>query len=440
MGRHGETQTPGYIPDSRANSDPSAHRYLLCLVLLHHQKTLWRFVSCIARSSGTLSRHACTTSTNFLVHVAPLWCWLIQEGRQSGDAEWIASRGEDGSPSPPKPLTDISSPLPAERPPCPLVGAPVGISGEGDALTVSVAAIVADAARGSIASILLGGVLVCRAQGRRVLCAAAVSGLRGSLVDSSEFELRDEKSCSAVTAWVGNLPDDVVVVLAATDVIPGGSGGTVGSSQWAKTVDMLMCRDRSCDVEGKASSDRGRGDGSSWTLVGWKGQVAQPWTRCQHGAARKGTRCALHLELVFPQSATKGAAGAESPKPAYVELKDRLCVTPLMSIASPAGRSMEDDTTGFVTLAMEGAPNPGLRGACVRANEPLVAIGPEVELVHGKGWTTVLRVPGGSESLVPGQGAGAVPAGPSPWRVVTVSAAIGGWHDDTEGFDDLSIG
>lgn len=380
-----------------------------------------------------------------------------QEGRQSGDAEWIASRGEDGDES-----SGPDRNAPADKShSCPMIGAPLGVLQQpGGGLSLSVAAVLSDDGGRAGGSVLVGGANVCRAKGRRVLCATAVSASTGVLVDSRVFfgGVGGPTSASdAVVAWLSRLPDSVVIAVAA--------------SGWATAIDSAHEKSgfeaaMNALVGGGNSGDGspaagGQGKGGSWTLLGWKGMGSHKWARRQYRDGNtgneSGSRCASYVELFFcrplPENAAAENTAGAAPKPTRVELQDKLCVTPLSSwqapqaLQAPQAEEVTPSLCGSVKTVAPVASAPAVaaaavhesnaccfpvRGICFREGEPVVSVGPTVELVECKGWSTVLEAcSAGSEDSVVDVGA---------WRLTTVSAAFGGCHDDTERFDDAAFG
>lgn len=373
----------------------------------------------------------------------------VQEGRQSGDAEWVASRGEGSSlsASPGSDhLSSSSSPIPS-----PLIGAPLGVLQPRGGLALTIAAVVGEAGRGG-ASVLVGGATVSQADGRQTLCIAAVSGTTGMLLDSRGFTLRDSKDSSdSVVTWLAELPDGVIVAVAASGVPTGGDSSHKGLEQAIRVL-VGDSTDQSKSEELLTSQDIGGGN-SSWTLVGWKGPGEQKWARRQHGSASDGkkSRCELFVELIVPPLKPPPAIADDEAidrlsNLTQIELKNRLCVNPLRSIqglAETSGAaipSLRGSTTPPASVVAEEEPSFPARGVCFKDGEPTVIVGPSVELVDCKGWTTVLQAPAEREGSRVGEGAGDSPRDPLAWRVTSVSAAVGGWHDDTESFDDAVVG
>lgn len=369
----------------------------------------------------------------------------LQEGRQSGDAEWVESRGEGGvgCSSQVTNATVWSS----SQPSCPLIGAPMGVLRDGDVLALSIGATVADKDERVRAKVSVGGVTVSEVVGYRVVCAAAVSGRRGILLDSRSFALHDGNAASAVIEWVANLTDGAIVAFAGT-----GWGTEVSADEfvsvWADITRMLVSNGVTGNATEVATSDSTVEDGFSWTLVGQKGAGGQQkWARCKRGNSSKSTHCALYLELVMSASPLlfqKDAVGASAGTPAQVELKDRLCVTPLRSVmpsatptataAAESGASSSSTPESQKSILFSDAS--GVRGTCFRSDEPVVAIGPDVDLVKCKGWTSVIQTPAASRN----EGDEPITAPQVAWRAVTKSAAVGRWHGDTESFDDTVVG
>lgn len=385
----------------------------------------------------------------------------LKEGRLSGDAEWVASRGEGG---------DLSPPRASAMTPCAMIGAPLVVLHSGGGLSLSIAAVLADGNRAG-ASVLVGGAAIGQADGRRVLCAGAVSGATGTLLDSRVFVNGaggedGATSSSAVVAWLGSQPGDVVIAMAASGWATA-TDETVDSGFEEALRALLIGGDGSGDLSdgGKSQASPAASNGDSWTLLGWKGAVGQKWTRRQYVASagnKKGARCATYLELFLPPtnpSTTASSADTcgSAPEPVPVELKDRLCLTPLCSTRDPAVtpppppqadestrpslRGSVKPSTAPYTAVVEDGPAFPTRGVCFRDGEPAVSVGPDIDLVDCKGWTTVLKgravgsgVSGGGGKVEPRS------AEVAAWRVTTVSAAVGGWHDDTEKFDDAAFG
>ncbi|CAM9150392.1 unnamed protein product [Scytosiphon promiscuus] len=370
------------------------------------------------------------------------------EGRQSGDAEWVASRGEDGGGAGggTGALATNAQEAASLKPPAtsPLVGVPVGVpQSGGGGLAICVAAVVE---RSGDASVLVGGAAVCRlaGRGRAALCAAAVSSATGVLLDAKTFVLGDGQgddssaAAAAVTDWLTGLPDGAVVAVAAGG--GGGGGGSSGGGELgamdaglAEAMAKLVgdgSSSSSNGAEGEATQ-AGSAPTGGFTLVGFKSAGPQNWARRQHRATQqdKGGRCAVYAELVLPPP--PAAAGHVDTPRARMELRDKLALCPLRSVPS------DDDASSAATVALS-AP---ARGLCSREGEPTVSVGPGLDLVDCPGWTTtVLEAAGGVTAS--GKGEEEVP--PSidsvAWRVATVHPAVGGTHEDTEEFDDSPVG
>lgn len=376
-------------------------------------------------------------STFVCRHLFPLF--RVQEGRQTGDAAWIAARGENGGGYSSRDSVAVIS-TSSRKAASPLIGCPLGHVQEGGALALSLAAIVADTGRGVGASISVGGVLVSKAQGSRVVCAAVVSGNRGILLDSRCFFLREGNEAGEISAWVAEIPEDSVVVFAGTDWINENSRDGA-SIHWANAVRMLVSGNSGLPKAAENSAQ----EGPSWVLVGWKGRARQEWTRRENSSAGRGTRCGLYLELVKPGPQREDME-SPAPKLTHVKLENKICLTPLRSVTSEASPLAEDAShvesgelpVQVASFLEEEAPFR-VSGACFRPQQPVVAVGPEVDLAHREGWTTMFRVPA--------EGHAASAAGKegtreffSSWRAAMVSSAVGGWHGDTETFDDTAVG
>lgn len=290
--------------------------------------------------------------------------------------------------------------------------------GGGTALCVAAAV-----ERSGDASVLVGGATVSRlsGRGRGALCAAAVSAATGILLASKTFVLCDRADSAEVTAWLAGLPEGTVVAAAG-----GGSGG--GGSENDSKLDAGLAE----ALAGLAGGDAGPnaagestpGDAESkvFALVGWKGAGRRDWARRQHRAAGDGGgRCALYTELLLPPRVLTTDPTAVVG-PTQVELKDKLCLCPLRSAAP-----------GDEALALAPA-----RGFCRRAGEPMVSVGPAVDLVDCPGWTTTLQAP---QDVAATDGVESEPAcPPAAWMVTSVYPAVGEAHEDTEEFDDGPVG
>lgn len=357
-----------------------------------------------------------------------------QEGRQSGDAEWIASRGEGGGPAgaaggSPRAATAAAA--------SPFTGVPMASLQPGGGLALCVAAVVE---RSGDASVLVGGATVCRLSGggrghRGAVCVAAVSATTGVLLGANTFVIGSEADSTAA-AWLDGLPDGTVVAVAAA---AGGQPKEQAGLGAGLTEAMLT------KLFGKGSPDTDADDGKSKppddestptaiAVVGLKkGPTgARRWARRQHrGEDGGGGRCALYAEILLPPPASGRAAAVQ------VELQDKLSLCPLRSL--PA----EDDAAAATTTPSAAAVSASARGTCRRAGEPTVLVGPAVDLVDCPGWTTVLQVPGDMAGAASADDAekeevSAVP--PVGWVVTTVHPAVGGTHEDTEEFDDGPVG
>eukprot|EP00752_Nemacystus_decipiens_P003103 g2874.t1 len=341
-----------------------------------------------------------------------------KEGRQSGDAEWVASRGEDGSASAlPGPARSTSSN--SQTTGSPLVGAPLGVlqapaGGGASANALCVAAVVE---RSGDASVLVGGATASRlsGRGRGALCAVAVSSASGILLAAKTFVLGGEGSSAEVTAWLAGLPEGTVVAIAA-----GGGGPENGPALDAGLAEALagLAEDVVPDAAATESTP-GNTKSRAFALVGWKGPGRREWARRQHrasgpdsGGGGGGGRTALYAELLLAPPDLTADQAAISPK--QVELQDKLCVCPLRS------------APGDETLA----PAAPARGFCRREGEPTVSVGPAVDLVDCPGWTTTLQAPLESNAVSP----------PAAWMVTSVIPAVGETHEDTEEFDDGPVG
>lgn len=359
-----------------------------------------------------------------------------QEGRKAGDTEWIAARGEDGGASAPAGTEDGN--VSSTQTPSALIGAPLGVLHPGVGLTLCVAAVVE---RTGDASVLVGGATACQVsgRGRGGLCAAAVSASTGVLLDARAFLLRADSDSSTITAWLAELADGVVVAIAAT-------GPTLSSAHLGAKLTEEICKlvgDASADSEGRPAFEGG--DSTAWTLTGWKGTDRQQWSRRQHLSGGEHKRCALYAELLLPPRSLPTDQARDTSKSAYVELKDKLCRCPLRSMQYQAPALVE-------TASLRGSASPvpattmdpdmslPARGTCYREGEPTVSIGPTVELVDSVGWTTVLQGPARGESADATGRDQVIFSAPVAWRLTSVSPTVGGWHDDTTGFDDGAVG
>lgn len=346
----------------------------------------------------------------------PLW---RQEGRQSGDSAWIASRGEGGEGGD----SSASAGGPSSEAGSRLVGVPLGAVQPGGGLTLCVGAVVE---RSGDASVLVGGTAVSRlsGRGRGALCAAAVSADTGFLLAAKTFVLGGGQAADAAAgaaSWLAGLPDGTVVVMA-------GGGAEKDSSTDPGLAEAIA------GLVGDVGADTAPGssiESNTFALVGWKGPGEREWARRQRrGSGDKGGRCALHAELLLlpppPPTASGGQPAAGSTR--QVELQDKLCLCPL--------RSGGDAEPAFA---------PPARGACRREGEPTVLVGPTVDPIHCPGWTTVLQAPGddaAAAAAAANEGGGrekkVLP--PTAWMVTTVSSAVGGKHEDTHEFDDGPVG
>lgn len=386
--------------------------------LLQHRRYNWKEPNGTNRPNLTHKTKFCvvtshlsagSTITNSIVPY-PLFYFCWQEGRQSGDAEWVASRGEDGSASAstgPRQATSSTSQT-ASR----LVGAPLGVLQPGGGNSLCVAAVVE---RSGDSSVLVGGATVSRlsGRGRGALCAAAVSAATGILLAAKTFVLCGQADSAEVTAWLAGLPEGTVVAIAA-----GGGGPQNDSTLDAGLAEGLAGLARDVGPDGARESTSGETKSKVFALVGWKGAGQREWARRQHRTAGDGGgRRALYAELLLaPPDLT--ADHVASPK--QVELQDKLCLCPLRSAPG-------DETIGPA------------RGFCRRAGEPTVSVGPTIDLVDCPGWTTTLQAPqdvaatdGGAEKE------SACP--PAAWMVTAVYPAEGETHEDTEEFDDGPVG
>lgn len=290
----------------------------------------------------------------------------------------------------------------------------MGALQQGGSLALCVAAVVEGSGD---ASVLVGGKVVNRlsGKGKGALCAAVVSATTGVVLDARTFSLGSAADSSEMAEWFADLPDRSVIVVAA-----GGRGGKTGvpDRRFAKIMNELV-------GDEEASEDR---RATSWTLLGWKGAGTQQWARRQDRTS--GKRCALYVELLLspPQSRTDDNAVGTRPAFTQVEFKDKICVCPLMSLQSQT------------TVLPDDATSPA-RGICYRDGEPTELVGPNVDLVDCVGWTTMLQTRRAYENTAESGGENKLEElVATAWTVTTVSPALGGWHDDTERFDDGAVG
>ena len=308
----------------------------------------------------------------------------------------------------------------------PLIGVHMGVLQPGGGLALCVAAV---EERNGDASVLVGGATVCRLSGggRGALCAAAVSATGGVLIDARTFPLCIDTDCAAISAWVSNLPDGTVVVIAA-----GGGSNTAASlgDGLAKEMTKLVYGDRS-DANG--SETAGIGKSKKFALLGWKGIGSPKWARRQDQGSGNGRLFALYADLLF---SSHSASVNRAPEPRQVELKDKMCLHPLRSHHGLATASPREAPP----LGGDGGVALPVRGICYRAGEPTVSVGPIVDLVDCAGWTTVLQAPEATAdaNVFDAEGDNASPT--SAWMVTVAHPAAGGWHDDTIAFDDGAVG
>lgn len=344
----------------------------------------------------------------------------------------MASRGEGGTSA----GTDRETP-PMFQATSSLVGVPMGVLQQRGGLAFCVAAVVE---RAGDVSVLVGGATVCQLSGKAcgAVCAAAVSAETGVLVDARAFLLRNEANSLVITEWLDDLPDGVVVVVAA-----GGAANTATCLDpvLAEAMAKLVCNGHS-DAEQSAKPQPGKS--TAWSLLGWKGNGNQHWARCQRGSSGSGKRCALYAELLLtlPHVAKDRASGT-GPEPAQIELKDKLCLCPLNSLQSQTEAASGDSPSLRCTELPASAASVGVatglpgRGQCFREGELAVSVGPTIDVVDCVGWTTVLLTPedcANADVAISGEEKVAA------WAVAAVSAAVGGWHEDTMGFDDGVVG
>lgn len=308
----------------------------------------------------------------------------------------------------------------------PLIGVSLGVLQPGGGLALCVAAV---EERNGDASVLVGGATVCRLSGggRGALCAAAVSATAGVLVDARTFPLCIETDCAAIAAWVSDLPDGVVVVIAA-----GGASNAAASlgAGLAEEMAKLVYDDRS---DAQRSETAGGDKSTKFALVGWKGVGSPKWTRRQDQGSGNGRCFALYADLVFsPPSASVNP----SPEPRQVELKNKMCLCPLRSHHGQAAASPRE----ALPLGGDGGFALPVRGICYRAGEPTVSVGPVVDLVECAGWTTVLQAPEATADANVSDAEGGDASPTSAWMVAVAHPAAGGWHDDTVAFDDGAVG
>ncbi|CAN0115449.1 unnamed protein product [Ectocarpus sp. 12 AP-2014] len=357
-----------------------------------------------------------------------------KEGRLSGDAEWIAARGEGGGPAG---AAGGSPRTAAAAAASPFTGVPMASLQPGGGLALCVAAVVE---RSGDASVLVGGTTVCRlsegGRGHRgAVCVAAVSATTGVLLGANTFVLGTEAD-SAAEAWLDGQPDGAVVAVAAA----GGGQSKEQAGLGAGLTEAMLAQlfgegspDTDAD-DGKSKPSDDESTSTAIAVVGFKkGPTgARRWARRQHrGEDGGGGRCALYAEILLPPPASGRAAAVQ------VELQDKLSLCPLRSL--PA----EGDAAAATTTPSAAAGSAPARGTCRRAGEPTVSVGPAVDLVDCPGWTTVLQVPGDMAGVASADDAGneevsAVP--PVGWVVTTVHPAVGGTHEDTEEFDDGPVG
>lgn len=308
--------------------------------------------------------------------------------------------------------------------------------------------------RSGDASVIVGGATACRASGRGgrggALCAAAVSASTGVLLDARAFLIRaDGDLSSAVTAWLADLADGTVVAIAVA------AGAALSSAHLGAGLTEAISK-----LVGGAGKDSERlptssGDVESttaWALVGWKGAAEQEWASRQHVSGGDRNRCGVYAELLLPPRSIPAdqAPDTTANRSAPVELKDKLCRIPLRSMrkaqapAAPAPVETPSLRGSAVSPALATATDADIalsaRGICYREGEPTVSIGPTVDLVDAVGWTTVLQGPARDGSADATGGDREIVSAPASWRVTSVSPAFGGWHDDTEGFDDGAVG
>ena len=364
-------------------------------------------------------------------------CSLIpQEGRISGDAEWIASRGEDGASTPSETPSNFSQVKSS------LVGAPLGQLQPGGGLGLCVAAVVEGPME---ASVLVGGVTVCRLSGNTqgALCAGAVCSMTGLLLDARTFSMQNSEETSTLTAelpeWLDDLPDDVVVAVACSS--GKASGSTAALAEELEGTLKKVVHGSHANAAGNSAAREGKVvTGYGWTLVGWKGADVPEWARRQEHPAGCGKRSALYVELLFSPPALPSGESSTPAAPAFeerkVELENKMCLTPLRSLPAQAEAGAEASAPAFPPEAIKFPA----RGMCHRAGEPTVSIGPIVDLVDCPGWTTVLSAPKDRlEADMAGEGGGK--ASPSAvWRVTTVAPAVGAWRPHTKPFDGTADG
>lgn len=346
----------------------------------------------------------------------------------------MASRGEGGTTSAlgePDEETSSKSVTPHS-----LVGVPLGVLRSGGGLALCVAAVVNG---GGDASVLIGGTTVSRvaSRGRAGICAAAVSAATGVLLDSRTFLLRSEADYSTAIGWLTDLPDGVVVSVAACG--RASSDASLGSGL-EKTLTNLVSS--GCSDDAKIAETATDTKSRAWALIGWKGTGTQQWARRQYQGAENGKRCAVYAELMcnLPPLVADGASDTGT-QPTQIELEGKLCLCPLNSLPAEAIiapveiPSLRGSVVPAPVSLRDDIIYSPARGKCHRAGESAVLVGPTVDLVDCPGWTTVLQAPGAASS---GEGNQVLP--PTAWTVTTIYPAVGGWHHDTEGFDDGAVG
>lgn len=305
----------------------------------------------------------------------------------------------------------------------PLIGVPLGVLQPGVGLALCVAAV---EERNGDASVLVGGATVCGLSGggRGVLCAAAVSATAGVLVDARTFPLCVETDCAAIVAWVSGLSDGVVVVIAA------GGGSNAAASLGAGLEQEMAKLVYDGGSYAKGSETGGGGKSTKFALIGWKGAGLPKWARRQDQGSGEGRRFALYADLLFiPPSTSSNRA----PEPRQVELKGKMCLSPLRSYHGQATASPKEAPP---LGGDEGVVLP-VRGICYCAGEPTVSVGPVVDLIDCAGWTTVLQA---TADATVSDTEGNKPSPTSAWVVTIAHPAAGGWHDDTVAFDDGAVG
>ncbi|CAM9281638.1 unnamed protein product [Ectocarpus sp. 8 AP-2014] len=300
-----------------------------------------------------------------------------KEGRQSGDAEWIASRGEGGGPAGAAGGSPRAAAAAAAAAASPFTGVPMAVLQPGGGLALCVAAVVE---RSGDASVLVGGATVCRLSGGgRVyggaVCVAAVSATTGVLLGANTFVLGSEAD-SAAAAWLDGLPDGAVVAVAAAT---GGQRKDQAGLGPGLTEAMLtqLFGEGSPDTDDADGKSKPPDDDSTPTAIAVVGLKKGPtgarrWARRQHRSEDGGGgRCALYAEILLPPPASGRAAAVQ------VELQDKLSLCPLRSL--PA----EGDAAAATTTPSAAAVSASARGTCRRAGEPTVSVGPAVDLIVG---------------------------------------------------------